>query len=78
MKWGGSDRVYHVRVAVSGGSLLGYYAPKHVSGFTLWELTLSWRMGLELTSAKLLKENVSCPSRKALVNYRVMKSVGIL
>ena len=66
-------------VAVNGGSLVGQYATKHVSGYSTWDVRVAIDdEGAHVTSVRLRGANVEKPSARALQNYAALHAVGLI
>ena len=66
-------------VAVNGGSLVGQYATRHVSGYSTWDVRVAIDdEGAHVTSVRLRGANISAPSAKALQNYATLHEEGLI
>jgi hypothetical protein len=65
-----------IRVAVNGGACCDSYSMHHVFGYSVWEVRVN-NEG-ELTSVKLIAENVEKPTAKTLANRVELHRLGII
>ena len=66
-------------VAVRGSSLCGQYAPKHVAGYTTWNVRVTTDdEGAHVTGVRLRAVNVEKPSAKAIENYTTLHEEGLI
>lgn len=75
-------------VAKRGNSLLGEYAPKHVTGYeayTIWRVKVAWDIDNygnygtpEAVSVELLDVNVYNPTKKAVNNGYLLEANGVI
>lgn len=68
--------MYRFMVATKSSRLCGAYARHHIEGYTLWRVNVSRFQ--EVTSVKLVKENLAKPSAQALKNYEGLHNNGII
>lgn len=65
-----------IRVAVNGGACCNSYSMHHVSGYSVWEVRVNDKG--ELTSVKVIADNVEKPTTKTLANRVELHHLGII
>ena len=67
----------HFVVAVPTNHLGNQYVMKHVSGYSVWNVTTDSETG-ELVSVRLRAANCDKPSQRAIDNYTTLHEAGII